>query len=152
MGWPWKTYSEYWPWLTWFYSVLVKVWQICCLFQKLQPLPICRRSPSSKALREAQQEMHLKSLNALRWENPPANLDDSMVPTMENSLYKWGMSHGHWGMFAGNFLGIFQHFESIRIKVSWIHGDVTIRSGGFVPGSQGNAEKNVFFFAWEMRL
>ena len=90
--------------------------------------------------------MHLKSLNALRWENPPANLDDSMVPTMENSLYKWGMSHGHWGMFAGNFLGIFQHFESIRIKVSWIHGDVTIRSGGFVPGSQGNAEKNVFFF------
>ena len=49
-------------------------------------------------------------------------------------------------MFAGNFLGIFQHFESIRIKVSWIHGDVTIRSGGFVPGSQGNAEKNVFFF------
>lgn len=52
------------------------------------------------------------------------------------------------GCLLGISMGIFQHFESIRIKVSWIswiHGDVTI-SGGFVPASQGNAEKHGDFF------
>ena len=121
-----QPYSEYWPWLTPATTNLQKVTQ--------------QQGVAGSAARDASQEPQRaevgKSSSKPRWFH---DSNHGQFPL------QMGMSHGHLGMFAGNFHGIFQHFESMRIKVSWIHGDVTIRSGGFVPGSQGNAEKNWFF-------